>query len=86
MEYDPLPNWAFSMETLYQTHPNLFSMQAGFWETMLMLFIGYLVVVLTVLSISAIATSATVEGGGVYCILNNTPIKCRERCLSMQEI
>lgn len=34
-----------------------------------MLFIGYLVVVLTVLSISAIATSATVEGGGVYCIL-----------------
>lgn len=36
---------------------------------MLMLFIGYLVVVLTVLSISAIATSATVEGGGVYCIL-----------------
>lgn len=34
-----------------------------------MLFLGYLVVVLTVLSISAIATSATVGGGGVYCIL-----------------
>ncbi len=43
--------------------------QAGFWETMAMLFLGYLVVMLTVLSISAIATSATVEGGGVYCIL-----------------
>ena len=42
--------------------------QAGFWQSMLMLFLGYLVVVLTVLSISAIATSATVEGGGVYCI------------------
>ena len=51
------------MKTLYHF------LQAGFWETMLMLFIGYLVVVLTVLSISAIATSATVEGGGVYCIL-----------------
>ena len=37
--------------------------------SMVMMFIGYLVVVLTVLSISAIATSATVEGGGVYCIL-----------------
>lgn len=36
---------------------------------MLMVFLGYLVVVLTVLSISAIATSATVGGGGVYCIL-----------------
>ena len=43
--------------------------QAGFWETMAMLVLGYLVVMLTVLSISAIATSATVEGGGVYCIL-----------------
>ena len=36
--------------------------------SMVMLLLGYLVVVLTVLSISAIATSATVEGGGVYCI------------------
>ena len=35
-----------------------------------MIIIGYLVVILTVLSISAIATSAIVEGGGVYCILN----------------
>jgi len=35
---------------------------------MVMVFLGYLVVVLTVLSISAIATSTTVEGGGVYCI------------------
>ena len=34
-----------------------------------MLVIGYGVVILTVLSISAISTSATVEGGGVYCIL-----------------
>ena len=37
---------------------------------MLMVFVGYGVVVLTVLSISAIATSSTVEGGGVYCILS----------------
>ena len=50
-------------------HPSLsLPVQAGFLETMVMLIIGYLVVVLTVLSISAIATSATVEGGGVYCI------------------
>lgn len=34
-----------------------------------MLVIGYGVVVLTVLSISAIATNGNVEGGGVYCIL-----------------
>ena len=47
------------------------SMQSGYWQTILMIIIGYLVVILTVLSISAIATSATVEGGGVYCILNN---------------
>ena len=36
-----------------------------------MIILGYSIVVLTVLSISAIATSATVEGGGVYCILMN---------------
>ena len=34
-----------------------------------MVVVGYFVVILTVLSISAISTSATVEGGGVYCIL-----------------
>ncbi|XP_064392869.1 solute carrier family 12 member 9-like [Halichondria panicea] len=44
--------------------------QAGFWETMAMLVLGYLVVMLTVLSISAIATSATVEGGGVYFMIS----------------
>ena len=43
--------------------------QAGYWQTIVMIVLGYSVVVLTVLSISAIATSATVEGGGVYCIL-----------------
>lgn len=43
--------------------------QAGFYQTMVMVFVGYSVVILTVLSISAIATSSTVEGGGVYCIL-----------------
>ena len=36
-----------------------------------MLVLGYSVVVLTVLSISAIATSANVETGGVYCILTD---------------
>ena len=43
--------------------------QAGFIQTMVMVLVGYGVVILTVLSISAIATSSTVEGGGVYCIL-----------------
>ena len=45
------------------------SLQAGYLESILMLFLGYTVVVLTVLSISAIATNGNVEGGGVYCIL-----------------
>jgi hypothetical protein len=44
-------------------------LQAGFWEALVMLLIGFLVIVLTTLSISAIATSAKVGGGGVYCIL-----------------
>ena len=43
--------------------------QAGYIISILMLVMGYCVVVLTVLSISAIATSANVETGGVYCIL-----------------
>ena len=43
--------------------------QAGYLETLAMLLLGYAVVVLTVLSISAIATNGNVEGGGVYCIL-----------------
>ena len=49
--------------------PNPSTPQAGYGQTLLMIVLGYGVVVLTVLSISAIATSATVEGGGVYCIL-----------------
>ena len=47
----------------------LFLLQAGFIVSIVMLVVGYFVVVLTVLSISAIATSANVETGGVYCIL-----------------
>ena len=47
----------------------MFSFQAGYFVSIVMLMIGYAVVVLTVLSISAIATSANVETGGVYCIL-----------------
>ena len=43
--------------------------QAGYIVSIVMLVMGYCVVVLTVLSISAIATSANVETGGVYCIL-----------------
>lgn len=58
--------------SLLPSHPILslvsLSSQAGFYQTVLMLLLGYGVVVLTVLSISAIATSSTVEGGGVYCI------------------
>ncbi|XP_019848754.1 PREDICTED: solute carrier family 12 member 9-like [Amphimedon queenslandica] len=44
--------------------------QAGFLETIVMLLIGYSVVVLTVLSISAIATNGNVEGGGVYFMIS----------------
>jgi potassium/chloride transporter 9 len=43
--------------------------QSGYLQTILIVVLGYFVVILTVLSISAISTSATVEGGGVYCIL-----------------
>ena len=49
----------------------MFSFQAGYFVSIAMLIIGYTVVVLTVLSISAIATSANVETGGVYCILTS---------------
>ncbi|CAI7995534.1 Solute carrier family 12 member 9 [Geodia barretti] len=44
--------------------------QAGFIQTMVMVLVGYGVVILTVLSISAIATSSTVEGGGVYFMIS----------------
>ena len=44
-------------------------LQAGFLVTMAMLVLAYIVVVLTVLSVSAIATSGSVQAGGVYCIL-----------------
>ena len=44
-------------------------LQAGFVSTLGMLMIGYTVILSTVFSISAIVTSANVEGGGVYCIL-----------------
>ncbi|KAL5477211.1 hypothetical protein EMCRGX_G023970 [Ephydatia muelleri] len=46
--------------------------QAGFMATLGMLAIGYTVVVTTVLSISAIVTSATVEGGGVYFLVSRS--------------
>lgn len=44
-----------------------------------MLVIGYTVVVLTVLSISAIVTNGNVEGGGVYCILL-VLLTCESNC------
>ena len=44
-------------------------LQGGFLVTMAMLLLAYVVVVLTVLSVSAIATSGSVQAGGVYCIL-----------------
>ena len=49
-------------------------LQAGYLEALGMLLIGYAVVVLTVLSISAIATNGNVQGGGVYCILHATDV------------
>ena len=50
--------------------------QAGYLISIVMLILGYSVVVLTVLSISAIATSANVETGGVYCILTTELYVC----------
>jgi len=43
--------------------------QAGLIYGSLMFVVAYLVVVITVLSISAIATNGVVKGGGAYCIL-----------------
>ena len=46
---------------------------------MAMLLLAYVVVVLTVLSVSAIATSGSVQAGGVYCIL--TLCVCVRACV-----
>ena len=45
--------------------------QAGLGVSIAMLILGYFVVVLTVLSISAICTNGEVQGGGAYYILVN---------------
>ena len=60
------------MHTHMHTHMHTYSTcthpQAGYIATLGMLAIGYTVAFTTILSISAIVTSVTVEGGGVYCI------------------
>lgn len=42
---------------------------AGLLHGLLMLFVAYFIISLTILSICAISTNGAVEGGGAYCIL-----------------
>lgn len=46
---------------------------AGLLHGLLMLFVAYFIISLTILSICAISTNGAVEGGGAYCILNQFP-------------
>ena len=50
--------------------------QVGFLVSMGMLLIALVTIVTTVFAISAIATSANVEKGGVYCIPKYTFLRC----------
>ena len=47
-----------------------FPIQAGFLVAVLTVVLSYSVVILTVLSLSAISTSGNIKAGGVYCILS----------------
>lgn len=42
---------------------------AGLFQGLLMLFVAYFIISLTILSICAISTNGAVQGGGAYCIL-----------------
>ena len=48
----------------------VFPIQAGFLVAVLTVVLSYSVVILTVLSLSAISTSGNIKAGGVYCILS----------------
>ena len=45
---------------------------AGVFGSCLMLFIAFIILICTILSVSAIATNGAVEGGGVYFMLSRT--------------
>lgn len=55
-------------------------MQVGFLVSMGMLLIAYVTIVTTVFAISAIATSANVEKGGVYCIPTDVVVLLQRPC------
>ncbi len=69
----------FSAQVCLKCYSNLFCFlcagfaigHAGELETLGMFLLAYFIVILTVLSISAISTNGAIEGGGAYCILLN---------------
>ena len=48
--------------------------QTGLLEALAQLFVAYIILKLTVLSINAISTNGAVEGGGAYCILTSNSV------------
>ncbi len=59
-------------DTLYVDFAGFVVGHAGLLHGLLMLFVAYFIISLTILSICAISTNGAVEGGGAYCILNQS--------------
>lgn len=59
-------------DTIYVDFAGFVVGHAGLLHGLLMLFVAYFIISLTILSICAISTNGAVEGGGAYCILNQS--------------
>ncbi len=64
--------YIINSDTLYVDFAGFVVGHAGLLHGLLMLFVAYFIISLTILSICAISTNGAVEGGGAYCILNQS--------------